>query len=211
MELKGKKVNFLGDSITESWGCSDESKAYHQLIKVKHGLNAARNYGIGGSRLAKQIVPSDPRMDLDFCLRAKDMDKDADIVVVFGGTNDFGHGDAPIGEFSDRTPDTFYGSLHWLYSYLIKEYSDSVIFIMTPLKRSDMKVNDKGLTLDDYVNMIKEVAAYYSLPVIDLYTSSGICPDIDIIKGKYVPDGLHPNDNGHILLAERVANFILSY
>ncbi len=27
------------------------------------------------------------------------MDSDADVVVVFGGTNDFGHGDAKLGTF----------------------------------------------------------------------------------------------------------------
>ncbi len=38
------------------------------------------------------------------------MDNDADIIIVFGGTNDFGNGDAPFGEMSDRTPYTFYGA-----------------------------------------------------------------------------------------------------
>ena len=45
-----------------------------------------------------------------------------DTVFVFGGTNDYGHGDAPIGGFTDRTPDTFYGACHYLFSGLIKKY-----------------------------------------------------------------------------------------
>ena len=123
MELKGKKINFLGDSITEGVGCSDSKTVYHQLMKEKYGLCEARNYGIGGTRLAKQVKPSEkPRHDLDFPMRAVDMDRDADAVVVFGGTNDFGHGDAPIGTPSDRTPDTFYGALHYLYTFLMTEY-----------------------------------------------------------------------------------------
>ena len=47
---------------------------------------------------------------------------DADGVVVFGGTDDFGHGDAPIGTPSDRTYDTFYGACHVLFSKLIEKY-----------------------------------------------------------------------------------------
>ena len=35
------------------------------------------------------------------------MDSDADVVVVFGGTNDFGHGDAKLGTFESRDPYTF--------------------------------------------------------------------------------------------------------
>lgn len=213
MELKGKKINFLGDSITEGVGCSDSKTVYHQVMKEKHGLCEARNYGIGGTRLAKQVKPSEnARHDLDFPMRAVEMDKDADAVVVFGGTNDFGHGDAPIGTPSDRTPETFYGALHYLYTYLMTEFPSARIFVCTPLHRLTENTPDmKGKILSDYADMIKEVARYYSLPVIDLYDIYGVQPSIDVQRETYMPDGLHPNDMGHILLCDRIANFILSY
>lgn len=53
-----------------------------------------------------------------FCGRLDEMDKNADAVVVFGGTNDYGHGDAPFGLFTDRTDETFYGACHTLMSEL---------------------------------------------------------------------------------------------
>lgn len=213
MELKGKKINFLGDSITEGVGTTGQDKCFHQLMKAKHGLGEARNYGVGGSRLAKQVTPSEnPRHDLDFPMRSEEMDKDADAIVVFGGTNDFGHGDAPIGDMSDRTPDTFYGALHYLYTYLMTEYPDANIFICTPIHRLTENIPDrKGKILSDYVEMIKEVARYYSLPVIDLFANYGVQPSISVQREKYMPDGLHPSDAGHVLLSERIANFILSY
>ena len=213
MELKGKKINFLGDSITEGVGTTGQDKCFHQLIKEKHGLSEARNYGVGGSRLAKQVTPSaNPRHDLDFPMRAVEMDRDADAIVVFGGTNDFGHGDAPIGEMSDRTPDTFYGALHYLYTYLMTEYPFARIFVCTPLHRlTENQPDIKGKILSDYAEMIREVARYYSLPVIDLYDIYGVQPSIDVQRETYMPDGLHPNDAGHVLLSERIANFILSY
>ena len=213
MELKGKKINFLGDSITEGVGTTGQDKCYHQLMREKHGLSAARNYGVGGTRLARQVTPSEnARHDLDFPMRAAEMDKDADVVVIFGGTNDFGHGDAPIGNFSDRTPDSFYGALHYLYTYLITEYPEANIFVCTPLHRLSENTPDrKGKLLSDYADMIKEVARYYSLPVIDLYNIYGVQPSIDAQRERFMPDGLHPNDAGHVLLSERIANFILSY
>ena len=50
---------------------------------------------------------------------------DADIVVVFGGTNDFGWGDAPLGTMEDRREDTFYGAYHLLLQKLIDRYPDA--------------------------------------------------------------------------------------
>ena len=98
MELKGLKVNFLGDSITQGHGTSAPDKIYHALIKEKYGLAEARNYGIGGTRIAKQHNPTNEVWDQDFCKRCLEMDPDADLIVVFGGTNDLGHGNAEFGE-----------------------------------------------------------------------------------------------------------------
>lgn len=215
MELKNIKANFLGDSITEGCGTTDfATKPYHQLIAKKYGMAVARNYGIAGTRFAKQTKPSaNPRFDLDFCARFSEMDDDASLIVVFGGTNDFGHGDAPIGEKSDRTSDTFYGACHCLMSGLIAKYPDARIVFMTPLHRisEENVVKENGLDgakLEVYVDIIKEVAAYYSLPVIDLWSISGLQPRVDVIKEKYVPDGLHPNDLGHERMAEVIGAYL---
>ena len=210
MELKNIKANFLGDSITEGCGTTDfATKPFHQLIAKKYGMEIARNYGIGGTRFAKQSTPSDSaRWDLDFCSRFSEMDDDASLVVIFGGTNDFGHGDAPIGTPDDRTPDTFYGACHYLMSGTINKFPEARIVIMTPLHRiTEDNKNVNGVNLAYYVSIIKEVAAFYSLPVIDLWAISGIQPRVDVIKEKYCPDGLHPNDEGH----ERMAAVIGAY
>ena len=142
------------------------------------------------------------------------MDNDADIVVVFGGTNDFGHGDAPLGTMNDRTPYTFYGALHCLYTALTEKYPDVPVVILTPLHRwnedcpkGDNKPEPVG-TLKEYVNIIREVAEYYSLPVLDLFKESGLQPKIPVIQQKYVPDGLHPNDDGNAILAHKIARFL---
>lgn len=216
MNLQGRKINFLGDSITEGVGTSGEEKRFTSLIEKNLGLAAARNYGISGTRYARQKRPSDsPQTDRDFCSRVSEMAQDADIVLVFGGTNDFGHGDAPFGSFSDRTCATFYGACHELYSKLITRYPAALIGILTPLHREneddplgDSGKNPPGALLSEYVEAIRRVAAYYALPVLDLFSMSGLQPKLPVIKAMYCPDGLHPNDAGHILLAKKIVSFL---
>ncbi len=215
MKLEGLKFNFLGDSITEGVGTSDNSKRYFEVLKEKFGLDEVNGYGISGTRFAKQVVPSeDPRIDKYFASRIDDMKEDVDGVVVFGGTNDFGHGDAPIGNFSDRTPDTFYGACHDLFSRLIEKYPGKTIVIMTPLHRTeelDPREKECGeMILIDYVEIIREVAEFYSLPVCDLFKNSGLQPIVPVIQEKFIPDGLHPSDAGNEVIAERLGNFLLS-
>ncbi len=212
MELKNISANFLGDSITAGSGVSDPTtKTFHQLLAQKYGMKIARNYGIGGTRLAKQRIPSEEaKHDQDFSGRFSQMDDDAQLVVLFGGTNDFGHGDAPFGTMGDRTPDTFYGACHYIMKGLIEKYPTAKVVVMTPIHRtSEDKPNQAtGKRLIEYVNAIREVAEFYSLPLIDLWANSGIQPRVEVIKDTYCPDGLHPNDAGHVKMAEYIGNFL---
>lgn len=216
MKLEGLKINFLGDSITEGVGTSDKSKIYHAVLKEEAKLSEARNYGISGTRYALQANPQEGSIEdvNSFSERFSSMDDDADVVVVFGGTNDYGHGDAPLGCFADRTPNTFYGACHYIYSGLINKYLGKPIVIMTPLHR-DGELKNTGATkengvgtLKDYVNIIREVAEYYSLPVLDLYAQSGLQPEIEAVREKYLPDGLHPSDAGNRVIYDKLRKFL---
>ncbi len=216
MELKNKKVLFLGDSITAGTGVSSPEKCYVSVFGKISGATVT-NYGIGGTRIAKQSCKSEYEIwDQDFLSRVSGMDNDADIVAVFGGTNDFGHGDAKIGNMKSRDEYTFYGALHSLCTRLINKYPNADIIFMTPLHRvsEDDEVNEIGLkhevNLSGYVDIIKEVAGYYGLPVLDLFNTSGLQPKVDIIREIYMPDGIHPSDAGAEKLAKRLCNFLLS-
>ena len=214
MELKGKKIVFLGDSITEGHGTTGKSARFPELIEKREGILAV-NLGIGGTRIAKQ-PGDDVRKDRDYCSRTGSVDTDADVIVVFGGTNDFGHGFAPIGKPEDRDENTFIGALHLLFSSLITRCPDAVIVVMTPLHRlneddahGDVKP-EAVLPLSGYVSLIKEIAGYYSLPVLDLWSVSGMQPKIPVIRERYMPDGLHPNDRGHERIASLLTGFLKS-
>ena len=221
MKLEGKIINFLGDSITEGYGTSDfegaQEKRYSHLIAEKYGLKRANNYGVCGSRIARQQVVTDNLYDRDFCMRCHEMDPEADIVVVLGGTNDYGHGTAFIGRFEDRTPETFYGACHYLMRSLIERYPDGRIVFATPLHRldednphGDGQKSWEGRPLRDYVNIIRRVAEYYSVALLDLYAAGGFQPEVPVLRERYMPDGLHPNDAGHRILADRIGRFLES-
>ncbi|MCQ2429463.1 MAG: SGNH/GDSL hydrolase family protein [Clostridia bacterium] len=212
MELKGKIVDFLGDSITEGSGTSGDGYRFVDVFARKTGA-LTRNHGIGGTRIARQIHLSQyPHWDQNYVDRADNLDPGADVIVVFGGTNDFGHGDAPFGKYEDTDDCTFCGALRTLLTKLMTKYPYATIVMMTPLHRlsENVTTNEIGLPcrpLRDYVEMEKRMAAEFSVPVLDLWSVSGIQPAIPANFIAYTADGLHPNDRG----AERVADRLIAF
>ena len=212
MELKGKIINFLGDSITEGVGTSCDEAKYIEVLKREAGLAEVRNYGIGGTRIAEQGIDCNGWLDdRDFCRRYKTMEDDADIIVVFGGTNDYDHGDADFGTKYMTKPDTYYGAVNYLMKGLIEKYPTSTIVFMTPMQRlNHERLNSRGYSLKMYVDVIKEAGERFSIPVLDLYGTLGICPDVPCHLEAYCPDGLHPNDAGNEKIARRLKAFLES-
>lgn len=217
MNIEGKIINFIGDSITEGVGVEDAlNNRYDNIIKKRCNLKATNNYGISGTRIAYQTAISEnPSFDLYFCGRAYKIAPDADITVIFGGTNDYGHGDAPFGSMNDKTPDTFCGAVDFLMNSLKMIYPEMKFVFMTPARREgDEKPSEhpykknNSRPLKDYVEVIKEKGKEYDIPVLDLYENLGINPNDETEKIKYVPDGVHFNDEGHKLIADCLIDFI---
>lgn len=214
MDIAGKTVAFLGDSITEGVGASCVENRFTDVFARLTG-GVALNYGVSATRIARQKVVTENLCDRDFNMRVEEIDASADVVVVFGGTNDFGHGDAPIGRFTDNTVYTFYGALHVLYRQLLERFPEKDIIVLTPLHRlsENVTINERGIPcepLKKYVEAIREVAEYYSLPVLDLWKMSGMQPSVDVIREKYMPDGLHPSDLGAAKIADKLRDFLIS-
>lgn len=209
------KICFLGDSITEGCGASTPENGFVGVFGRKTGA-VAKNFGIGGTRIARKETPSvNPRYDQCFLDRVDQLDPDADAVVVFGGTNDFGHGNGKLGTPLDPPTEeyTFYGALRSLCLRLIRRYPTKPIVFMTPIHRKseDVTTNEIGLPcrpLRDYVAVIREVCAEYSIPVLDLFATAGIQPKIEEQRTAFCPDGLHPNNRGAELLADKVIAYL---
>ena len=136
------------------------------------------------------------------------MDHDADLIVVFGGTNDFGHGDAPLGTMDDKSVYTFYGAVQSLFNDLKMHYSNDQIIILTPLHRFRSEEESMEPHLDEYVGIIRDQAREYQFHVLDLYEKSKIHPRLENVREMLVPDGLHPNDEGHAILAKEIIDFL---
>jgi len=209
MNLEGLTINFLGDSITEGHGTTAPEKVFHQLIKEKYNLKYAYNYGVGGTRIARQVVPSKECTvwDLNFELRADIMNHDADAVVVFGGTNDYGHGDAPFGTTDSDDVYTFCGGVNSLINKLKNDFPTAKIIFMTPIHRLEETTPSApdSKTLADYAAVISEICKKHNVPVIDLFKINPLDP----ADAELVPDGLHPNDKGHSIMAQVIAEELL--
>ena len=214
MDLRGKKIVFLGDSITQGAGATNEENVYLEVCAKKLGAKAV-NFGVGGTRIAPQITPSaEAFCDEYFLLRAKKMDKDADLVVVFGGTNDFGHGDAPFGRIGDKDPATFCGAYDALIEYLMATYGKEKLLIVYPLRRrNETATNGDGSKaegskpLAEYHDAEKVVAEKCGLKSVDFWNDGDLNPNTPDGNENFA-DGLHPNDIGHRLLGEKLAEAI---
>lgn len=100
------------------------------------------------------------------------------------------------------------------------------IILLTPIHRAQARFskeniqpeesfpNKLGLYVDEYVNVVKEAANVWAVPVIDLNSISGLYPLLD----EHAPyfhdaqtDRLHPNANGHYRMAKALAYQLLAY
>ena len=160
------KLIFLGDSITQGAGATVESARYVDRVEKKLNCTAL-NYGLGGTRIARQKKVSENTLfDLDFRLRLTVADNDCDLIFVFGGTNDYGHGNLVLGSVEDCNEDTFSGQLKLLIDDLIKKYTKQKICFVLPMQRFDedgvcckgASGTDKGAPLVEYVNSMSFVA-----------------------------------------------------
>ena len=221
MNVKGFSVNFLGDSITFGVGVTDIANCrYDNRIAHMLGLSRVNNHSINGSRMAHQTVPSaKPWYDLCFCGRAYDMDTTADMVIVYGGVNDYIHGDAPFGAEGDKTPATFCGGVEFLMTLLQETYPNATIVFMTPARMRFFELCDTQVSqrpgkqpdaksLAAYVDVIKAAGERHNIPVLDLFAKLPIDPKVEEDEKRYTVDGLHFNDAGHAVLAQCLIDFL---
>jgi lysophospholipase L1-like esterase len=120
---------------------------------------------------------------------------------------------------------TFCGRINKVMAYLKNYYPMQQVIILTPLHRGFAKFSDtnvqpeesysnrQGLYLQDYVNSLKEAALNWAVPIIDLYSISGLYPLSDS-HTIYFRDGetdrLHLNSEGNYRLAKTIQYQLLT-
>lgn len=210
----GKKVACLGDSITQK---TENVRKYYDFWKVYLSPNTILDYGVAGSSISRKTGDW-PTWDtqIPFVERIKTIPKDIDVLTIFGGVNDW-VADRTLGSLGDTEDATFYGALDKMFKYATQNFQGKDIYVFTPLQNDWIKrpANDgttdgrnrSGKYLKEYVEAIKQVAEKYAIPVCDLY-STMFYPFAEGFTEKYMPDGLHPNESAHKLMANKMASFV---
>ena len=135
--------------------------------------------------------------------------RNIDIVTVFASANDFGW-NRPLGTINDSvTLDTFYSYMKAVIGN-IKQIKPNVklVFITTTYVGKDrygFLKNSVGSTIEDYTKAMKEVCSLNKIPVVDLYTTSGINAN-NLLS--YSDDTVYPNNAGMKLIGNMIGKFL---
>lgn len=208
--LKDKKWVVIGDSITEV--NFRTNKNYHAYVSDNVGGMTVYNYGQSGTGYYG-------RSNVDATVT-----QDADYLTVFFGTNDWGNSDPNntklLGVFGDTDTTTIAGCVYKCLNQLVTRFYNKRIAVFTPLPRSDnygssAAANARGFTLEQLAKVIKQTADHLSIPCLDLYHESSLPVQVAAGNefyfkaiGQSSPDGLHPNDAGHQILARKIQKFL---
>ena len=209
---KGKSAVFVGDSIT--YGSKCDGDKYWEVLEDELELAEVTGMGVGKSCIS---ATSTNGTNYEPLISRYNSIPEADLIQIFMGTNDYGF-NTPLGTISDTTDVSFYGALNVIIPALQAKYPASRLVFVTPLHRYgqhdldyDNDKNTAGYALVDYVKAIKEVCEFYSVPVIDLFNISGLNPSLEAVRNMYMPDGLHPNTEGHRHIANIMENYLNLY
>ena len=207
-------IAFLGDSITAGSGTSHP---YHEYLGINYGFDCL-NYAFGGSGYVRNFptwgsgligmgepgrgVPNTEETFFtpnNVLARLEEINpSDVDMLVIFAGTNDWGHG-------SEITFDEFIQGVEDTFNYIQTNFGSVPLLVMTPIHRiNDTVPNANGKTLEDYSKAIIEECIKFGIPYVDTMAESGCHPDNAGNRAIFFPrddsinnDGLHPNHLAH--------------
>lgn len=239
-QWKGKRVAFLGDSITDKKRVGT-TKCYWEYLAELLGLEPCV-YGINGNQMNGVLKQAGRLLE--------EQGDSIDAILIFAGTNDYNAG-IPVGEWyteeemetevagprmelrKHRVPvlsdSTFKGRINLVMDFLKTNYPTKQVILLTPLHRARARFSDKniqpdemfpnkiGVYVDEYVKAVKEAANVWAVPVIDLNSISGLYP-VNEAHLRYFAesvtgrkDRLHPNADGHYRMAKALQYQLLAY
>ena len=191
----------VGDSITKA---GQYQRVICQMCGFIETTNVSES-GIEACQLANKIK------DGTYTL------PNADIYTIFIGINDFRHS-VPVGTLMDSTTQgeltTFAMGLKSLIQQcqVIMHPDKGRIIIVLPYKNNDTPnfntANEQGVKLNAYIKVAKEIAEFYSLPIVDLYSLSGFNT---MSFDDLLVDNLHPTWEGYKRIGTMIAKEIQRY
>ncbi len=189
---------------------------YWKRIIDKYDMVLGINESWAGSRVSNSQVSDSGDLGPNRCMssvkRISHLGENGtpDIILVYGGTNDAG-ANVTIGEFNTENPknyskeeidglsvETFADAYRAMLIRLMYYYPTSRIIVVLP----NFTTSYYTITnLDLYVEVIKEACDFFGIDYVDIRRAG-----ITIYNEKtYLPDGIHPNANGHKLISEMIA------
>ena len=194
------KVALIGDSITFG-GCMDPF------------LN-----DLPGSNLA--VSGATVRGTAGLVAQSEKVTSDYNVAIIMGGTNDQGSivkSDlsfdetylgtiSSVGSNFDKA--TFYGAYQYIIETLLTVNPKMKILMCCP-PRAWSDASTERVGMEKVGDAVKNVAAVYSIPVVDLWHN---CPINSLTQSIYLQDFLHPTDAGNSLIGNIVrGEFIKHY
>lgn len=200
---KGKKICAYGDSVTEQNKWQSFVSSYFNC--------SFYNKGVGGTTVT-QINSSTNHMSGD--TRIETIPTDSDVVLVFGGHNDWSNASINMGDIKTEAlseSTSFKSAFALMLKKIQTRCPNAKIITMTPVggRTEEVSVNQdkqfyiRDLCMTDFANAVKEVSAYYGIPCIDINGNSGINT---LNHTTYIADVIHPNSEGGKLIANEVIN-----
>lgn len=234
-QWKNKRVAYLGDSMTDARHTTS-SYIYWEYLSDLLGIQPFV-YGISGNQwdgIYKQAVKLTKEkgnaVDAIFIFAGtNDYSHALPLGQFYSETIGETNHNGKIVQLKYRTPvmtdSTFCGRINQVMTYLKSSFPTQQIIILTPIHRgfatfSDKNVqpeenfsNELGLYIDDYVQILKQAGTVWSVPVIDLFSLSGLQPVISadsIYFHNKATDLLHPNAVGNYRLAKTIQYQLLA-
>ena len=211
----GKRAAFYGDSITygaytapaDPCPASRVEKRWCDTVAEELGFSSADNYSQSGISVSStsSVLP-----EYALTKRYSRIRPDAEVIFLAVGTNDFGT-DVRLGNEDDGTDVSFCGGMNVLCSGLKKNYPGAVFFWILPIDRQTAGANKLGVPLEAYREKIRSVAGEkYGFTILDGSTFGFRAAD-PVFREAYMLDGVHPNEEGHLLYARAVLNVLRDF
>ena len=134
-----------------------------------------------------------------------------DVFVFSMGTNDriLGNAEDALRGKSLEEVDvtTMAGGTRWAIQTIAARFPDCRIFVCTPIQTGNPEHNEMNLKK---IAILKEICQALSVQMIDCYSNAGISEKFEVkdSKGRYLRDGLHPDERGQQLMGRYIAKEI---